>query len=624
MNPHLTEDLLIQLQFDLLEPDAADKARKHLAECESCRKRAARLQAKFASLDLLREEMPVPESVIEKAITGAAKRTPVRRMRPLMWFAAAAALLVVGVGATIFMQQINRQPNQDKSPIAFGMARPTETPRHSLEEKTVTVVTLAKPGVDGEGVSRFTADSIGLISDKGIDAMPPFAPASAIELVTLPRRDELQLTIYNSADLTLVRERRNLTLKRGWNWMQLMWVNTRIDPTSLTLEPLEQKDKVLVQQLVYPARLKQIGRWLIRSEITDNVPMEVTYLTSGIAWRAFYMGTLTPDESKMKLDGFVRVDNNSGEEYEEAQTRLVVGQVHLLEQITELSDREWAWGRHSIDDFSVINGPAMWDDSSEKLNVLSLNGDMAFGLGRDGGMMGGMGGFGGGLMRIKKVLKEGLSEYNLYTIEGLETIPHEWGKRLPSFKADEIPVESVYKYDPSRWGAETIQFLSFANDKEHKLGDNALPEGDMKIFRDTGDAYRLAYIGASAAKYIPVNEKVELDLGATPYVKIEPVVMDQKTDNYRFDRDGNIAGWDDIQAWKVTITNTREIPVSVEYFQNFDTQYWKLKRIHEIGTYEQEDLDTAKFTLILEPRSKTIFEYTTAIFRGTREEDWKL
>ncbi len=38
-----------------------------------------------------------------------------------------------------------------------------------------------------------------------------------IDLVTLPDRDKTQLTIYNSADLTLVREQRTLTLKKGLN-----------------------------------------------------------------------------------------------------------------------------------------------------------------------------------------------------------------------------------------------------------------------------------------------------------------------------------------------------------------------------------------------------------------------
>ncbi len=35
-----------------------------------------------------------------------------------------------------------------------------------------------------------------------------------VDLVTLPSRDTVQLTIYNSADMTLVRESRALTLKR--------------------------------------------------------------------------------------------------------------------------------------------------------------------------------------------------------------------------------------------------------------------------------------------------------------------------------------------------------------------------------------------------------------------------
>ncbi|MHC4354639.1 MAG: anti-sigma factor family protein, partial [Planctomycetota bacterium] len=153
-----------------------------------------------------------------------------------------------------------------------------------------------------------------------ISEKPPFAPASAIELVTLPRRDNVQLTIYNSADLTLVREKRNLTLKQGWNWLQLMWANTLIDPTSLSLEPAAQGDKVDVQQLVFPARLRELGRWLIRSEISGQVPFEVTYFTSGLPWRAFYMGTLSQDEKKMRLQGYVRVANGSGEDYENAQT----------------------------------------------------------------------------------------------------------------------------------------------------------------------------------------------------------------------------------------------------------------------------------------------------------------
>ena len=65
-----------------------------------------------------------------------------------------------------------------------------------------------------------------------------------VDLVTLPRRDTVQLTIYNSADMTLVRESRALTLKQGKNSLQFSWANTLIDPTSLEMLPKARADKI--------------------------------------------------------------------------------------------------------------------------------------------------------------------------------------------------------------------------------------------------------------------------------------------------------------------------------------------------------------------------------------------
>jgi hypothetical protein len=73
--------------------------------------------------------------------------------------------------------------------------------------------------------------------------------------------------------------------------------------------------------------------------------VEITYLTSGLSWRAFYMGMLTEIEETMRLQGYVRVTNNSGEDYENAQTRLIVGKVHILDQIAELARRQYPYGR---------------------------------------------------------------------------------------------------------------------------------------------------------------------------------------------------------------------------------------------------------------------------------------
>ena len=166
-----------------------------------------------------------------------------------------------------------------------------------------------------------------------------------VDLVTIPTRDTVQLTIYNSADLTLVRERRSLTLKKGLNKLQFSWANTLIDPTSLEMIPTLNADKIDIQDLVYPPRVRNLGLWNVQSQISGKSPVEITYLTSRISWRAFYEGVLSADEKTLRLKGYVRVTNNSGEDYENAQTRLVVGKVHLLDQIAQLARRQDPYGR---------------------------------------------------------------------------------------------------------------------------------------------------------------------------------------------------------------------------------------------------------------------------------------
>ena len=72
-----------------------------------------------------------------------------------------------------------------------------------------------------------------------------------VDLVTLPSRDTTQLTIYNSADLTLVRDSRSLTLKEGDYRLQFSWENTLIDPTSLSIAAKAHADQIEITDLTY-------------------------------------------------------------------------------------------------------------------------------------------------------------------------------------------------------------------------------------------------------------------------------------------------------------------------------------------------------------------------------------
>jgi hypothetical protein len=424
--------------------------------------------------------------------------------------------------------------------------------------------------------------------------------AAKVDLVTLPAGKKVQLTIYNSADLTLVRDQRDLTMKKGDNVLQFSWAGTLIDPTSLDMMPKKFADKIDIFDITYPPRVRNLGLWHIQSGVSGEVPVEIDYFTSGLSWRAFYMGTLTNDEKTMDLDGYVRVTNHSGEDYPQAQTRLIVGKIHILDQIAELAQREFPYGRPFPP--RVMRGFELAEVAVEDRPVKRA-------------AMAAVGG-----IRAKEIRKEGLSEYFLYTIEGTETIPDGWSKRLPSFKVKDVPVKNLYKYEEERYGANVARFLSFKNDKEHNLGDTPIPDGLIKVFRTADEEQHLSYTGQAGFKYIPVDEDVELNLGAAPDVRVKPKLMKYSTTSYSFDRRGNIDGFDEIKTFKVEVENFRDIPINVEVTRNFPNQFFRLARAGDFGKFEQVDMDTVKFTLDLPANGKKEFQYTHTQRHGTRQD----
>jgi len=170
-------------------------------------------------------------------------------------------------------------------------------------------------------------------------ALWPAGPAAAknVDLVTLPKRDSVQLTIYNSEDITLVKETRFITLKKGANLLQFSWAKTLIDPTSVELRPLSHAGEIEVVDAVFPGQKPQHLIWNVESAFEGQVEMEVTYFTSGLTWSMDYVAITNPAETAMQFRGYVRVYNRSGEEYENAEVRLIVGTINLVEKIAQLA-----------------------------------------------------------------------------------------------------------------------------------------------------------------------------------------------------------------------------------------------------------------------------------------------
>ena len=187
----------------------------------------------------------------------------------------------------------------------------------------------------------------------------------------------------------------------------------------------------------------------------------------------------------------------------------------------------------------------------------------------------------------KEIIKEGLSEYFIFSIEGTETIPNGWSKRMRSLEAPAVPLKIQYRYRPEEYGDQLVRMYLLTNNKESKLGSSPLPDGIVRVFRDNGRG-GLSFLTAQSVKYIPIGEKIELNLGQDPSVLFELVKLRVFRDNiwlqvngvnvYRhvgqaglkIEADSSVAGWNDHEIDVQRVRNFTGAPIEVEVRRAFD------------------------------------------------------
>src|ERR1035437_6532461 len=128
--------------------------------------------------------------------------------------------------------------------------------------------------------------------------------------------------------------------------------------------------------------------------------IQITYFTSGISWLADYVCIADKAEQQMGFEGFVRVYNNSGEQYENAQIRLVVGTINLVEKIAQLARVPM----REVDKLGDERMVGLKLDAAKQMMDEKV---------ADRGFVGGA-----RMAKPKQIIKEGLSEYFIYTVEG--------------------------------------------------------------------------------------------------------------------------------------------------------------------------------------------------------------
>jgi predicted anti-sigma-YlaC factor YlaD len=146
MSKHLTDQQLIDYQFDLAAEADAKEARSHLEKCDSCRRRLHELGRKLNALELIRDDVKASRTLLSQTIHNAQQAGRWRRflLHKAPWAGAVAAAVVIGIA----LLAVPDRGRKDVEVFSTNAQAPLETSETKGLTGDVPTVAMA-PSLDG-------------------------------------------------------------------------------------------------------------------------------------------------------------------------------------------------------------------------------------------------------------------------------------------------------------------------------------------------------------------------------------------------------------------------------------------------------------------------------------------
>ncbi len=369
--------------------------------------------------------------------------------------------------------------------------------------------------------------------------------------------------------------------------------------------PATHSENIHIDNISFPSQMNQMAIWKISSTKDFSVPMQLSYLTSGMDWRAYYAAILSTDEKTMQLNGYVRVNNHCGETYDTAKIFLVMGSVNMLQSIDKLAQNSSPYGQPEQSDKNLHQRRMKKNRASlaamPMMDTLSLESSVG--------------------ASPNDIRVDSVSEYAVFEIEQEEQLQNGWGKQLIFLQDQSIPITNVYRFHPEKYGNQVVRLVQFYNKLQSKKGSKKsvdsfpLPGGLIRMYRDIYKKQHFSYEGQTRMDDMPVGKDVEIVLGPQHQVNVEKKRMKIRTDQYQFDADGNISDWDEFFQDRIELNNTRPVSVFIEIICSFDSADFALVQKESWLTFERINQYSVKFSATLSKHSSQGFTYDVTIHR---------
>jgi hypothetical protein len=212
--------------------------------------------------------------------------------------------------------------------------------------------------------------------------------------------------------------------------------------------------------------------WMVNTPKAGKQNVEISYQTAGMNWHAEYVALLNTNDTKIDLNCWVSIENNSGVTYKNASLKLVAGDVNL-----------------------VSNAPRpLYDMALQKSNTTG-----------------------------EQFQERGFFEYHLYDLQRPTTLSQNETKQISLFETPGIKITKKYYYGNNSGKVAII--VEFDNTKENGLGI-PLPKGKIRIYKTDGESNE--FIGEDLIDHTPNKEKIKLKIGNAFDVLAEESQTDHK------------------------------------------------------------------------------------------------
>jgi hypothetical protein len=298
--------------------------------------------------------------------------------------------------------------------------------------------------------------------------------------------------------------------------------------------------------------------WLLDSD-RPRQRVEIGYMTRRMSWHADYVVLLNADDSKADLTGWVTLANESGATFENADLKLVAGNVQRV------TPQQHAYA----DDLAA----APMTKAAE--------------------------------MPRREFKEEGFFEYHLYSLNEPATLLDREQKQLTLLSGEGVGVQkrlmfygASHYYRASYGQVVSNQkvgvYLDIENKKENHLG-MPLPQGTMRVYKADASG-SLQFVGEDAIEHTPRDESVKIKLG-----EAFDVVGDRRETEFK-ERGGCAAE----SGWEISLRNHKDAPVTVIVTEPVGGD-WEI--LTSSLPYKKKDASTITFDVPVPARGETKLTY---------------